>query len=174
MAKQGCPRHRASLLGPPHCAWRGPSADAFCGPACSSRQAVVKTLCWWCSRPPGSFPCRTGAASEHRTHSPFFCPRRVNPYGEHYYDGISLNPFEVLFVKTKGVLLGNDWSYSTLATKYDQWMAAQVCSLQQTAHSALRLHFGAVHRLGKGAGRPAGLSSGCLLCWLYRLACAQV
>eukprot|EP00891_Asterochloris_glomerata_P006722 jgi/Astpho2/6722/Aster-06741 len=49
----------------------------------------------------------------------------VNPYGEHYYDGISLNPFEVLFVKTKGVLLGNDWSYSTLATKYDQWMAAQ-------------------------------------------------
>ena len=68
---------------------------------------------------------------------PFLCPCRVNPYGEHYYDGISLNPFEVLFVKTKGVLLGNDWSYSTLATKYDQWMAAQVCSLHQTLHNAL-------------------------------------
>ena len=62
----------------------------------------------------------------------------MNPYGEHYYDGISLNPFEVLFVKTKGVLLGNDWSYSTLATKYDQWMAAQVCNCnrQYSMHCA--------------------------------------
>ena len=25
--------------------------------------------------------------------------RRANPYGEHYLDGLSLNPFEVLFVK---------------------------------------------------------------------------
>lgn len=25
--------------------------------------------------------------------------RRVNPYGESYYDGISLTPFEVMFVK---------------------------------------------------------------------------
>ena len=24
---------------------------------------------------------------------------RVNPYGENYYDGISLTPFEVMFVK---------------------------------------------------------------------------
>ena len=88
----------------------------------------------------------------------------MNPYGEHYYDGISLNPFEVLFVKTKGVLLGNDWSYSTLATKYDQWMSAKVCTLQQTAHNVLCLYYCAVHRLGKDVGTPACISSGCLLC----------
>ncbi len=93
----------------------------------------------------------------------------MNPYGEHYYDGISLNPFEVLFVKTKGVLLGNDWSYSTLATKYDQWMAAQVCKLQQTVLNALCLDLRAVHKFGKGAGTPACMSSGCLLCWSDQL-----
>ena len=27
--------------------------------------------------------------------------RRANPYGEHYLDGVSLNPFEVLFVKVR-------------------------------------------------------------------------
>ena len=86
--------------------------------------------------PAWQLPIMTSATTEHRT-QPFFCPCRVNPYGEHYYDGISLNPFEVLFVKTKGVLLGNDWSYSTLATKYDQWMAAQVSSLHQTLHNML-------------------------------------
>lgn len=30
---------------------------------------------------------------------------RANPYGEHYLDGISLNPFEVLFVKARAVWL---------------------------------------------------------------------
>ena len=51
--------------------------------------------------------------------------RRVNPYGENYYDGISLNPFEVMFVKVKGVLLQNDWSYARVAKKYDEWMTMQ-------------------------------------------------
>lgn len=27
--------------------------------------------------------------------------RRANPYGEFYLDGVSLNPFEVLFVKVR-------------------------------------------------------------------------
>ncbi len=50
----------------------------------------------------------------------------MNPYGENYYDGISLNPFEVMFVKVKGVLLQNDWSYARVAKKYDEWMTMQV------------------------------------------------
>jgi hypothetical protein len=49
------------------------------------------------------------------------CNSRVNPYGESYYDGISLTPFEVMFVKVKGVLLHNEWSYARTAIKYDQW-----------------------------------------------------
>ena len=55
-----------------------------------------------------------------------FSSLRVNPYGENYYDGISLNPFEVMFVKVKGVLLQNDWSYARVAKKYDEWMTMQV------------------------------------------------
>jgi hypothetical protein len=53
------------------------------------------------------------------------CNSRVNPYGEYYYDGITLNPFEVMFVKTKEALLANQWTYATLAQKYDHWIAAQ-------------------------------------------------
>ena len=33
-------------------------------------------------------------------HASLLCCR-ANPYGEHYLDGISLNPFEVLFVKAR-------------------------------------------------------------------------
>ena len=51
---------------------------------------------------------------------------RVNPYGEFYYDGISLAPYEVMFVKVKGVLLANDWSYARIAAKYDDWITTQV------------------------------------------------
>lgn len=49
----------------------------------------------------------------------------MNPYGEYYYDGITLNPFEVMFVKTKEVLLANEWTYAILAEKYDSWIQAQ-------------------------------------------------
>ena len=50
----------------------------------------------------------------------------MNPYGEFYYDGISLAPYEVMFVKVKGVLLANDWSYARIAAKYDDWITTQV------------------------------------------------
>ena len=60
--------------------------------------------------------------------------RRVNPYGENYYDGISLNPFEVMFVKVKGVLLQNDWSYARVAKKYDEWMTMQARRRLQCCH----------------------------------------
>lgn len=55
--------------------------------------------------------------------------RRVNPYGEYYYDGITIDPFEVMFVKVKDLLLERRWSYALQASKYDAWMAEQVrCS----------------------------------------------
>ena len=42
---------------------------------------------------------------------------RVNPYGENYYDGITIDPFEVIFVKVKELLLERDWSYAVHAAK---------------------------------------------------------
>ena len=51
---------------------------------------------------------------------------RVNPYGENYYDGITIDPFEVIFVKVKELLLERDWSYAVHAAKYDKWLEDQV------------------------------------------------
>lgn len=53
------------------------------------------------------------------------CNKQHNPYGEYFYDGIGLNPFEVLFVKMKEKALQNDWSFSLQAAKYTQWMQNQ-------------------------------------------------
>ncbi|KAK9808733.1 hypothetical protein WJX72_002733 [[Myrmecia] bisecta] len=61
------------------------------------------------------------------------CNSRVNPYGENYYDGITLSPYEVLFVKVKGVLLQNDWSYARFAKKYDEWITQQRTGTQEVA-----------------------------------------
>ena len=36
-----------------------------------------------------------------RDKSNWHCNQRVNPYGEYYNDGVSLNPYEVMFVKVK-------------------------------------------------------------------------
>lgn len=51
---------------------------------------------------------------------------RVNPYGENYYDGITIDPFEVMFVKVKALLLERGWSYAVHASKYDAWLANKV------------------------------------------------
>eukprot|EP01025_Chloroclados_australasicus_P029266 TRINITY_DN2918_c0_g1_i12.p2 TRINITY_DN2918_c0_g1~~TRINITY_DN2918_c0_g1_i12.p2 ORF type:complete len:195 (-),score=19.75 TRINITY_DN2918_c0_g1_i12:1599-2183(-) len=53
------------------------------------------------------------------------CNDRTNPSGQYYYDGISLHPFEVLFVKVKDHLLYNRWDFVRTAYKYDEWMVAQ-------------------------------------------------
>ena len=36
-----------------------------------------------------------------RHESSWHCNQRLNPYGERYNDGVSLNPYEVMFVKVK-------------------------------------------------------------------------
>ena len=50
----------------------------------------------------------------------------MNPYAEHAYDGIDLNPFEVIFVKVKGHFLWADWTTSTAAVVYDRWNSEKV------------------------------------------------
>ena len=55
--------------------------------------------------------------------------RRENPYKENSFDGVSLNPLEVIFVKVKGYLLELEWTTPTLADAVDRWMHHQVCAL---------------------------------------------
>lgn len=53
------------------------------------------------------------------------CPR-LNPYAEYAYDGIQLNPMEVLFVKVKGFLRESGWISTQMATTYSRWISSQV------------------------------------------------
>lgn len=52
-----------------------------------------------------------------------------------YYDGITINPFEVMFVKVKEVLLERGWMYATHARQYDSWLTQQVCLPSTTPQS---------------------------------------
>ncbi|KAL4428545.1 hypothetical protein ABPG75_002634 [Micractinium tetrahymenae] len=66
------------------------------------------------------------------------CNKQANPYGEYYLDGVSLNPFEVLFVKVKERVLQNDWSFAVQAKKYTEWMEAQAAGTPDVASNVYR------------------------------------
>lgn len=51
---------------------------------------------------------------------------RLNPYAVDAYDGINLNPLEVVFVKVKGFLLQADWTAPRMSQTYDRWLSHQV------------------------------------------------
>ena len=55
----------------------------------------------------------------------------MNPYAEMAYDGVDLNPMEVLFVKVKTFLLQAAWVAPTWAQTYDRWLTRQVSTSQQ-------------------------------------------
>ena len=50
-----------------------------------------------------------------------FC--RLNPYAEFAYDGLLLNPLEVLFVKVKAFQMQADWMSALMAGTYDRWLS---------------------------------------------------
>ena len=50
-----------------------------------------------------------------------FC--RLNPYAEFAYDGLLLNPLEVLFVKVKAFQMQTDWMSALMARTYDRWLS---------------------------------------------------
>ena len=52
---------------------------------------------------------------------------RLNPYAEFAYDGLALNPLEVLFVKVKAFQLQTDWTSAMMATTYDRWSSQVLC-----------------------------------------------
>lgn len=65
--------------------------------------------------------------------------RRENPYKENSFDGVSLNPLEVMFVKVKGYLLELDWTTATWADAIDRWMHHKVCGFISSIPLHLRM-----------------------------------
>ena len=63
----------------------------------------------------------------------------MNPYAEMAYDGVDLNPMEVLFVKVKTFLLQAAWVAPTWAQTYDRWLTRQVIIQEQHHPSAALL-----------------------------------
>eukprot|EP00884_Botryococcus_braunii_P008291 jgi/Botrbrau1/17463/Bobra.0054s0050.1 len=53
------------------------------------------------------------------------CNEQLNPIQEGLYDGISINPLEVMFVKVKRAMLEAGWEQVRQATKYDAWLSLQ-------------------------------------------------
>ena len=58
---------------------------------------------------------------------------RQNPYADFAYDGVMINPFEVLFVKVKSYQRDSDWITSKMAVTYDRWRRSEVTNLAVAA-----------------------------------------
>ncbi|EIE24703.1 hypothetical protein COCSUDRAFT_14419 [Coccomyxa subellipsoidea C-169] len=54
------------------------------------------------------------------------CNAGLNPYAEFAYDGLVLNPLEVLFVKVKGFQMQGGWLSAQMASTYDRWLSSNV------------------------------------------------
>jgi hypothetical protein len=54
------------------------------------------------------------------------CNAGYSPYAEHHYDGLSVEPLEVVFVKVKSYLLNLQWTGPQKAVKFDEWRTAQL------------------------------------------------
>ena len=50
------------------------------------------------------------------------CNHNVNPFPQLMYDGITINPLETLFVKTKSLHLKANWVNVVQANKYTKWL----------------------------------------------------
>lgn len=53
------------------------------------------------------------------------CNGRMRPDGEMYYDGVSITPYETVFVPVSLGYAQNAWSFVKTAAKYEEWMAAK-------------------------------------------------
>ena len=53
---------------------------------------------------------------------PAWTHSRLSPLGEHFNDGLTLDPLEVMFVKVKSYTLMNGVTSAQKAVKYQQWM----------------------------------------------------
>lgn len=63
---------------------------------------------------------------------------RINPTGELYFDGMTLGPYDVLFVKLKRLMLEGRTPGTTNALRYQRWKTNTVS--QQASQPACLLH----------------------------------
>ena len=64
---------------------------------------------------------------------------RLDPIGEFFYDGSTLNPFEVMFVPMNSMIVENNWSFARQASLYQKWLNEQVRPLDTAeVHSLIR------------------------------------
>ena len=50
------------------------------------------------------------------------CNQRVPPDYENHYDGISISPYEVVFVPVKAASVASQWSFVEQADRYEKWL----------------------------------------------------
>lgn len=60
--------------------------------------------------------------------------RRHSPHGENAYDGISLDPLEVMFIKVRSYTVDADLSSARKALKYADWLQVGGWMGGQAAH----------------------------------------
>lgn len=81
--------------------------------------------------------------------------RRLNPYAVDAYDGVNLNPLEVVFVKVKSFLLQGTWTSPVTSQTYDRWKSHEVSCYpwppgdrELTLHSVNSLQISGHSKLG--------------------------
>ncbi|KAA6422349.1 MAG: hypothetical protein FRX49_07819, partial [Trebouxia sp. A1-2] len=93
------------------------------------------------------------------------CNAGLNPYAVDAYDGVNLNPLEVVFIKVKSFLLQADWPAPKTSQTYDRWRTFKGAPI--TAQSnAYADHMG-VYRNAR-ISVMAARGSGCFNFELYR------
>lgn len=71
-----------------------------------------------------------------RTQANWGCNGGINPTGELYFDGMTLGPYDVLFVKLKRLMLEGQTPGTTTALRYQNWMAAADKNMQDVTSNA--------------------------------------
>lgn len=63
---------------------------------------------------------------------------RINPTGELYFDGMTLGPYDVLFVKLKRLMLEGRTPGTTNALRYQRWKTNTVSQQASLLHLCLQ------------------------------------
>ena len=68
------------------------------------------------------------------------CNQKLNPTGELYFDGTTLTPYEVVFVKYKAILTQSHDSITLDALRLGTWMSGLVCPGKPYSHRSWQSH----------------------------------
>jgi len=68
------------------------------------------------------------------------CNMQINPATQYMYDGISLNPLEILFIKVKQLHVEAEWAQALSAVKYDEWKRTGLSNIHDNYFMRVRIH----------------------------------